>query len=194
MRPLTAATIFHYITSLGYPTNCQPNRRLSLHLNHLTHPITPHTYAHHPALVTINLHLTSTNPYVIYTSVSPNALPPTTTLIHLSITNRQPNKRKRRPRVTNALPTATHIITLPPANSTIHQQTTLITAAHLLLTAPHPRTIPWNILRHHDIARHTVCRILATLSMQTTYPLWIQHNTAPGTPATPTSEHAPVSS
>ena len=76
MHPLTAATIFHYMTSLGHPTNCQPKDCLYLHLNHLTHAITPHTYDHHPALVTINLHLTSNNSYVIYTSISPNVLPP----------------------------------------------------------------------------------------------------------------------
>ena len=196
MLPFTTATIFHYMTSLGHPTNCQPHHCLSLHINQITHAITPHTYDHHPALVTINLHLTSNNPYVIYTSTStsPYALPPTTTLIHISLTNRQPNKRKRRPRAKYALPDATHIITFPPATSTIHKQTTLITAAHLILTAPHPKTIPWNILQHHDLTRHTVQRVLATLCMQTTYPLWIQHNTVPNTTATPPSHHTTASS
>ena len=61
-QAMNEVLIFHYMTAIGHPTNCQPKRRLFLHLNHLTHTITTHTYDHNPDHFTINIYLASNNP------------------------------------------------------------------------------------------------------------------------------------
>ena len=127
------------------------------------------------------------NPYVTYPYVSPNHAP-TTTLIHLAAPARPTHKRKRHNRASNILPDATRIITLPMPTSSLHQQLTLITATHLVLTAPQPMDIPWSILNPIDVTKHTLHRILATLRLRITYPLW---STSPSAP-NPTKRRPPT--
>ena len=173
------------MTAISRPADCQPHRRLFLHLNHQTNAITTHTYDHHTEHFVIHLHWNSTNPYVIYTSVSSDK-DPTTTLLHLASAPRPATKRKRRPRATNTLPNDTQIIALPPPNSTLHMQASLLTAAHLVLTAPQPWTIPWHTLRHTDISAHTLQRVITALCLYTSYPLWTNTvSTSPSPPSHP---------
>ena len=61
-QAMNEALIFHYMTAIGHPTNCQPKSRLFLHLNHLTPTITTNTYDHNPDHFSINLYLASNNP------------------------------------------------------------------------------------------------------------------------------------
>ena len=173
-HPLNETVLFHYFTTISRPADCQPHRRLFLHLNQLTHALLSYALDQHTEQVTIHLHLTSNNPYVTYISGSPDKHP-ATTLIHLehvshTATNRK--RRKRRKRDINTLPTAKRIITLPPPNSVLHIQTSLLTATHLVLTAPQPWTIPWKTLRHIDITTHTLHRVIAAICLHTSYPLW----------------------
>ena len=140
-RSLDEAVIFHYMSALGHHSNCQPNRCLFLHLTNRTHALTPHSYQHQPEHVITNVHLASNNPHVVYTHVLPHT-DPTTTLIHLTRTTRPVHKRTPRPRVTNTLPTATRIITLSPPSSSLHQETTHMTTAHLILAAPQIKKSP----------------------------------------------------
>ena len=134
--------------------------------------ITPHTYDHHTEHFTIHLHWNSNIPYVIYTSVSPDK-DPTTTLL-------------QRPCATNILPNAAQIITPPPTDSVLHMQTSLLTASHLVLTAPQFWIIPWNILRHTNITAHTLHRVISVLCLHTSYPLWTSTiGTTPQLPSHP---------
>lgn len=73
-----------------------------------------------------------------------------------------------------------------------------MTAAHLVLATPQTRTIPWNILHHVDITKHTLHRVMATLCLYKVYPIWTSPNTAPtATPCyplrTPPATHSPIS-
>lgn len=91
--------------------------------------------------------------------------------------------KKNRPRVTTILPNPTRTITLPTPPTPLHQETTLITTAHLVLTAPQPGHIPWNILRSNSTSTYILNHILATSSLQTTYPLWVTRtSTQPSVP------------
>ena len=166
VKSLNEAVIFHYMSAIGHQSNCQPNRRLFLYINQQTHVITPHSYQHKTEYVIINVHTTPTNPHVIYKRISPDT-DTTTTLIHLAPTPPPVHKRKRRPRATNSLPTATRI------------ETTLMTAAHLVLTELHIKRFPWNILRHVDFTPHTLYRVMATLCLHKTYPIWTSPSTTP---------------
>ena len=184
-QPVNEAVLFHYVTAISLPVDCQPHRGLLLHLNHQTHAITPHTYDHHTEHFTIHLHWNSNIPYVIYTSASPDK-DPTTTLLHLAPTPRLATKRKKRPRATNILPNATQIIAPPPPDSALHMQTSLLTAAHLVLTATQFWIIPWNILRHTNITAHTLHRVISVLCLHTSYPLWTSTiGTTPQLPSHP---------
>ena len=175
---INETSVFHYLYAIGHHTHCQPNRHVQLHLNQHTHNITHHTYVHQPAHFTIALHITTNNPYVTYSSVSPHYAP-TTALVHLAAPARPTHKRKRHKRASSILPDVTRIITLPTLTSALHQQLTLITATHLVLTTPQPRDIPWSILNPIDVTTHTLHRILATLCLRTTYPLWTTSPSAP---------------
>ena len=168
------------MSALCHHSNCQPNRCLFLHLTNRTHALTPHSYQHQPEHVITNVHIASNNPHVIYTHVSPDK-DPTITLIHLTRTTRPVHKRTQRPRVTNTLHTVTRIITLSPPSSSLHQETTHITTAHLVLAAPQIKKSPWNIIRHTDLTQHILSRVMAALSLTTTYPIWKNPSTSPTT-------------
>ena len=171
------------------PTHCQPNRRHLLHLNHHTHALTTNTHDQHQHLLqfTTDFQLKSNIPYVLYTSFFFDK-DRTTTLLHLAPPTRPKRNQERRTRAANTLPTSTRTIILSTASTSLHQHTTFITAAHSVLTIPQPRHIPWNIMRPISTIAAILKCILATLRIQTTYPLWtssICHQpTAPTTPPT----------
>ena len=100
------------------------------------------------------------NPYVQYTYISPHNAPKTI-LIHIATPDRPTQKQKRHNRAINILPDATRIITLPPSTSAFHQQLTLITATHLVITTPQPRDNPWYIFHPLNTTATILHRILA---------------------------------
>lgn len=198
-------SVLHYLNAIGHYTHCQPNLHVMLHLNHQTHNITQHNYVHQPSYFTTTLHMTTNNLHVIYSHVSPHSAP-TTTLIHLAAPVRSTQKRKRHNRSTNNLPNATRIITLPPPTSALHQQMTLITATHLVLTAPQPWDIPWTI----SMSYHILCNAYSppfafepyipsgqqstvnATHYATTVDLYTPYSTRPRPPLTPHTTHLPV--
>ena len=137
--------ISHCMTVISHPTHCQPNRRFSLHLNNHIHITTTNTHIHHPIKFTINLHINPNNPFVLYTYFFPDK-ESTTAVIHLVPPTRNKYKRQRRSRATPTFSNTTQTNTLSTSPSPLHQNNITITVTHLVITAPQPGGINWNIV------------------------------------------------